>query len=81
MRILIQIILVVTLMIVCFGCDPSNKPAKGFEDEIFVVADSIEYLEIKSALNSTFERIINTPQPEKRHTVCLNSADTNAESK
>ena len=69
MRILIQIILVVTLIIVCFGCDSSNKPAKGFEDEIFVVADSLEYLNIKSALASTFERIINTPQPEKIFTL------------
>lgn len=47
------------------ACETSNKPAKGLEDEIYVVADSIEYEELKTALESTFEKIIYTPQPEK----------------
>jgi hypothetical protein len=65
----IKIITVIIILLVIYGCDPSNKPAKGFEDEIFVVADSLEYLEFKSALDSTFERIIYTPQPEKIFTL------------
>jgi DNA-directed RNA polymerase subunit E'/Rpb7 len=51
------------------GCDPSDKPARGFEDEIFVLADSAEYLEFKDALDSTFEKLIYTPQPEKIFTL------------
>lgn len=45
-----------------------NKPkdsAKGSEDEIFVVADSIEYEAISNSLKSVFEKEITTPQPEK----------------
>ena len=52
-----------------YGCDPSDKPARGFEDEIFVLADSAEYLEFKEALDSTFEKLIYTPQPEKIFTL------------
>ena len=29
--------------------DPIDKPARGFEDEIFVVADSVEYEELRTA--------------------------------
>jgi hypothetical protein len=65
----IKIIVVIIILLVIYGCDPSNKPAKGFEDEIFVVADSLEYLKFKDALDSTFERIIYTPQPEKIFTL------------
>lgn len=52
-----------------FGCDVTNKPAKGLEDEIFVVADSLEYEELRTALESTFEKLIYTPQPEKLFTL------------
>ena len=45
------------------ACDVTNKPARGLEDEIYVVADSAEYEELKVALESTFEKIIYTPQP------------------
>ena len=45
MKTSIKIFTVVIILLVIYGCDPSNKPAKGFEDEIFVVADSLEYLE------------------------------------
>jgi hypothetical protein len=65
----IKIFAIVLILLGISGCDPSNKPAKGFEDEIFVVADSLEYLEFKAALDSTFERIIYTPQPEKIFTL------------
>jgi hypothetical protein len=41
------------------------KPAKGFEDEIFVIADSVEYEQMLGSLQSTFEKEIYTPQPEK----------------
>jgi acyl carrier protein len=51
-----------------------KKNAKGPEDEIHVIADSLEFLEIKDALKETFGKIINTPQPEElfqivRHSV------------
>ena len=51
------------------SCDSSNKPAKGFEDEIFVVADSVEYEELIESLQSVFEKEIFTPQPEKLFTL------------
>jgi hypothetical protein len=51
------------------GCDPSLKPARGLEDEIYVVADSVEYEELRTALETTFEKLIYTPQPEKLFTL------------
>jgi hypothetical protein len=45
------------------------KPARGPEDEIYVVADSTEYQALSSVMDSTFEKIINTPQPEKIFTI------------
>ena len=53
------------LLLFSLGCDSSNKPARGPEDEIFVVADSVEYEELRTALETTFEKEIFTPQPEK----------------
>jgi len=47
------------------SCDSTDKPARGFEDEIFVVADSAEYTELSGSLSKTFEKEIYTPQPEK----------------
>lgn len=47
----------------------SMKPARGLEDEIYVVADSTEFLDLKPVMDSTFEKIINTPQPEKLFTL------------
>ncbi len=49
-----------------------KKKAKGPEDIINVVADSVEYLFVKNELKKTFGKIIHTPQPEeifflKRH--------------
>ncbi|MBT8380304.1 MAG: DUF4837 family protein [Ignavibacteria bacterium] len=60
---LIKLTVVFSLLLV--SCDPSNKPARGFEDDIFVVADSVEYEELKESLTSAFEKEIYTPQPEK----------------
>lgn len=65
-NVITALIIIVFLMV---ACNSSNKPAKGFEDEIFVIADSLEYIELKEALDSTFERIIYTPQPEKIFTL------------
>lgn len=50
------------------GCD-SKRNAFGLEDEIYVIADSLEYEELKLALESTFELVINTPLPEKLFTL------------
>ncbi|MCW8849862.1 MAG: DUF4837 family protein [Melioribacteraceae bacterium] len=55
------------------GCS-NKKKAKGPEDEIHVIADSIEFTAIKDALQNTFGKIIHTPQPEelfsiKRHSI------------
>lgn len=55
------------------GCSHKKK-AKGPEDEIHVVADSIEFMAIKDALQNSFSKIIHTPQPEelfsiKRHSI------------
>jgi len=55
-------ILIIPLLIA--SCDYSNKPARGPEDEIYVVADSAEFLELQYALDSTFQKTIFTPQPE-----------------
>lgn len=57
------------LLIILPACDITNKPAKGLEDEIYVVADSLEYEELRTALESTFEKVIYTPQPEKLFTL------------
>lgn len=51
------------------SCDPTDKPARGPEDEIYVVADSSEYQSMQPALDSAFEKIIYTPQPEKLFTL------------
>lgn len=62
----ILIILISTFVI---SCDSTNKPAKGFEDEIIVVADSLEYEQIVASLQLVFEKEIFTPQPEKLFTL------------
>ena len=47
------------------SCKFPQKPASGPEDQIIVFADSLEFEQLKTALSSTFEKIIYTPQPEK----------------
>ena len=51
------------------SCDSADKPARGFEDEIFVVADSTEYEELRTSIESAFEKLIYTPQLEKIFTL------------
>ncbi len=51
------------------ACETSNRPAQGLEDEIYVVADSLEYSELSIALDSAFQKIIYTPQPERLFTL------------
>jgi hypothetical protein len=65
------LIAVITLVSVFYftACETSNKPAQGLEDEIYVVADSSEYAELSVALDSAFEKIIYTPQPERLFTL------------
>jgi len=63
------LILISFALIFLSACDTTNKPAKGKEDEIYVVADSLEYEELRLALESTFEKVIYTPQPEKLFTL------------
>jgi Domain of unknown function (DUF4837) len=62
-------ILILIISALLISCESTNKPAKGFEDEIIVVADSLEYEEILSTLQSVFEKEIFTPQPEKLFTL------------
>ncbi len=59
------IILLLILSTLLVSCDTTKKPAKGFEDEILVVADSLEYEAMLPSLQSVFEKEIFTPQPEK----------------
>jgi Domain of unknown function (DUF4837) len=62
----------VILLIVSFliaSCNPAEKPAQGEEDNIYVVADSMEFQSLEPVLDSTFEKIIYTPQPEKLFTL------------
>ncbi len=69
--------LTVFLLALFVACD-SKRNAFGLEDEIYVVADSLEFNELKLALESTFELEINTPLPEKLFTlkfISLNNLD------
>jgi hypothetical protein len=52
-------------ILIITGCDPATKPASGLEDEIYIVADLAEFEELRPVLETTFEKIIYTPQPEK----------------
>lgn len=60
--------IIISISALMISCD-SQKPAKGFEDEIYVVADSVEYEQLLPALQATFEKEIFTPQPEKLFTL------------
>lgn len=51
------------------SCNPANVPAVGPEDEIFVMADSAEFQQLEPDLDSTFEKVIYTPQPENLFTL------------
>jgi hypothetical protein len=67
------IILLILSAFILQSCS-NKKRAKGPEDEIHVIADSIEFIAIKESLQNTFGKIIHTPQPEelfsiKRHSI------------
>ena len=47
---IIFLILIPFSLIFLSSCDSVNKPAKGLEDEIYVIADSLEYEELRMAL-------------------------------
>jgi hypothetical protein len=68
---------VVSLGCVLFftSCEPPDKPAQGLEDEIYVIADSTEFSELSGAMDSAFQKIIYTPQPEKLFSLIRVSPD------
>ncbi|MBN1638206.1 MAG: DUF4837 family protein [Ignavibacteriales bacterium] len=49
---------------VLFACGLTKKEARGNEHEIYVVADSLEFLLLEENMKAVFEKIIYTPQPE-----------------
>lgn len=59
------ILILISILFFSLQSCSNKKKAKGPEDEIFVIADSSEYLVIKDALKETFGKIIQTPQPEE----------------
>lgn len=65
MKKFIFILSILLLVFINVSCDSSRKPAIGPEDEIYVVADSLEFQELKLALETALEIEINTPLPEK----------------
>jgi hypothetical protein len=66
----ITFIVIVLVLLLFFIYDYNAiKTAKGFEDEIFVVADSLEYEELLESLQLVFQKEIFTPQPEKLFTL------------
>ncbi|MCS7053460.1 MAG: DUF4837 family protein [Ignavibacterium sp.] len=68
MKKVIYYISIFIIIILSFSCE-TKKNAFGLEDEIYVIADSSEYEELKMSLESTFEIEINTPLPEKLFTL------------
>ncbi|MCB0752197.1 MAG: DUF4837 domain-containing protein, partial [Ignavibacteriae bacterium] len=48
-----------------FQACSTKQRAKGSEDEIFVIADSMEFIQVEKDLQQTFGKIIYTPQPEE----------------
>jgi len=67
MKIILKYLFVLSFMLLV-SCN-TKKNAFGLEDEIYVLADSLEYQELKLALESVFELEINTPLPEKIFTL------------
>ncbi len=65
----LAVFMLIILGVCLNSCGYFQKPAVGPEDEIIVVADSSEYQTLKPALDSTFQKIIYTPQPEKLFTL------------
>jgi hypothetical protein len=69
MKLFLIVLSIYTFLYFFTGCESSQKPASGFEDEIYIVADSAEYEMINESLQKTFEVQINTPLPEKLFTI------------
>lgn len=63
-----SVIFLFLISLIFMGCD-SRKRAIGKSDEIFVVADTAEYLALEPTLIETFEKVIYTPQPENLFTL------------
>ena len=63
------VIIVLSFLLFFLFFSKTEKTAKGSEDEVFVVADSIEYEQLVQSLRSVFEKEITTPQPEKLFTL------------
>ena len=63
------VIIVLSFLLFFLFFSKAEKTAKGSEDEVFVVADSIEYEQLIGSLRSVFEKEITTPQPEKLFTL------------
>ncbi|MGE5353198.1 MAG: hypothetical protein ACM3P0_14030, partial [Acidobacteriota bacterium] len=47
------------------SCSKQKPKAKGPDDRIYVIADSVEFQAFKPIADSVFGKIIYTPQPEK----------------
>jgi hypothetical protein len=58
------ILLTVALLAFAFSGCSTKREAIGKEDEIIVVADSVNYLQLETTLLTVFSRIIYTPQDE-----------------
>ncbi|MBU1097377.1 MAG: DUF4837 domain-containing protein [Ignavibacteriae bacterium HGW-Ignavibacteriae-2] len=58
-----QILLLFIIIILMAACGVKNNSI-GKEDEIIVIADSVDYLKLEPALYETFSKVIYTPQPE-----------------
>ena len=59
-----QFYLVLLLALLLFGC--FGKPAASGEDnQLFIVSDSDNWEALESSLKDVFEKVIETPQPEK----------------
>lgn len=61
---LLSLVIIVISIILLYSCGLPKRKAVGKEDEIIVIADSLEYERIETGLAVVFEKIIFTPQPE-----------------
>ena len=65
LQIIIGLSALVVFNLIAMGCGPRLPKAVGNDDEIFVVADSIQYEQLEGTFLQVFSKIIYTPQPEK----------------
>ena len=56
--------LVLLLALLLFGCF-GKPPASGEDNQLFVVSDSDNWEALESSIKDVFEKVIETPQPEK----------------